>query len=447
MAFWRITLRSALLGSALITGGCGVTYISPTVRAQTEGLDVRVIETTPETILLANRQPYAPRSLPDYFRQTAGAGGLAPGAGALPDPPAIPDAAGPRAVELRAPPPFDRGPYMIGVGDTIRLATRGQADGPDSVSGSATTQDLRQEYQVRDDGTVAIPEIGSIAVAGVPVDIAEERIFQRMIDFGLDPTFSVEIAGFNSQRLSVGGAVGSAQVLPLGLTPVTLTEALAQAGGLTVPDPQFAAIRIFRDGVLYQIPLADYLARDDLQRLPLANGDLVYVDTTYDLDRALRYYESQIGVIALRRSSQAQALAELQSEIGLRGALLAEQRDNFLARVDLGAEARDYVYLAGEVRNQARWPLPYDRQATLADVLFDNGGFPTATGNPAQIYVLRASPDPAEFGAVTAWHLDATNAASLTLATRLQMRPDDIVFVEEQPITSWGRALDQFFPR
>ena len=28
----------------------------------------------------------------------------------------------------------------------------------------------------------------------------------------------------------------------------------------------------------------------------------------------------------------------------------------------------------------------------------------------------------------------------------MQMRPNDIVFIEEQVITKWGRALQQLFP-
>ena len=79
-------------------------------------------------------------------------------------------------------------------------------------------------------------------------------------------------------------------------------------------------------------------------------------------------------------------------------------------------------------------------------MLYGNGGFSTETGNPAQIYVMRASSNPAEFGAVTAWHLDARNPVSITLATNFEMRPDDIVFVQEQPITVWSRTVDQFFP-
>jgi polysaccharide export outer membrane protein len=79
-------------------------------------------------------------------------------------------------------------------------------------------------------------------------------------------------------------------------------------------------------------------------------------------------------------------------------------------------------------------------------VLYDSGGFSPATGNPSQIYVLRAATDPAAFGAVTAWHLDARNAVVFTLATKFEMRPDDIVFVEEQPITTWNRTIQQSIP-
>jgi len=74
------------------------------------------------------------------------------------------------------------------------------------------------------------------------------------------------------------------------------------------------------------------------------------------------------------------------------------------------------------------------------------GGFRTKEANARNIYVLRPSTDPAEFGAVTVWHLDAANAVNMTLATRMQMRPNDIVFVEKQPITKWNRVVQQIVP-
>lgn len=133
-------------------------------------------------------------------------------------------------------------------------------------------------------------------------------------------------------------------------------------------------------------------------------------------------------------------------EFSLRSSQLNEARENYQARVALGADYRDYVYLAGEVGEQARFPLPYDRRAVLSDALFENGGIASTTGDISQVYVLRASDDPAEFGAVTAWHLDARNAANFALAAQFELRPDDTIFVAQQPITRWDRALSQFVP-
>ena len=73
-------------------------------------------------------------------------------------------------------------------------------------------------------------------------------------------------------------------------------------------------------------------------------------------------------------------------------------------------------------------------------------GVTVETGDVSQIYVLRASSDPREFGAVTAWHLDARNAANYALSTKFELRPDDIVFVAQQPITKWNRAVAQVVP-
>ncbi len=434
-----------LSGTALVLSGCGVSYISPEVSEQAQGLDVRVLPITAENVLFANRAPYSPRSLPAAFSQVAGVG-TPRGMGALPDAPQIPTEV-PRALELRVPPAVTIPPYQIGVGDQVRLATRNDQPGAiDPLLMATTAQSQRTDYVVRDDGAIAIPQVGPVQIAGLTLEDAEAIIFQRLIEAGLDPTFSLEISGFNSKRASVGGNVGSPALVPITLNTLNLGEALTAAGGISVQDRQFASIRIYRDGTLYQIPLEDFYRDNSLQRIPVIEGDAIYVDTSYDLDRALSYYESQIGVIALRRQDRTAALAELQTEVSLRRGNLDEQRSVFQARTNLGAEPRDYVYLTGEFRNNARWALPYEQQASLADVIYDNGGFNTATGNPAQIYVLRASTNPAEFGAVTAWHLDARNPATITLATRFQMRPDDVVFIEEQPITRWNRALQQAFP-
>ncbi|EYD78218.1 Polysaccharide export protein [Rubellimicrobium mesophilum DSM 19309] len=435
-----------LLVSALGLSGCGLTYVSPLVRDEADD-GVAVVDMTGESVPLANRAPYAPRELPDAFAQVAG-GGSPRGLGALPDEPDFPDLE-PGELELRVPPPATPGPYRIGVGDVIQLATRATpTETLDSVvTGEVAGQEVRQDYTVRDDGTVSVPQVGAVQVGGLTVEDAEQRLFEQFIEAGLDPNFSLEISGFNSQTITVGGAVGTPTALPVTLNLPSLDEALTAAGGVQGTTPEYASIRIYRDGTLYQIPYESYRQRGDLRGVQLLPGDAVFVDTSYDLERAQDYYAQQIQAAGLSRQARTAALTELSTEIGLRRAALEEARDVFRARAELGEETRDYVYLAGEVATQGRYPLPYGRRATLADALYDSGGgFDTETGNPSQIYVLRASADPATTEPVTAWHLDARNAANLILATQFEMRPNDIVFIEEQPITRWNRAFQQFFP-
>ena len=65
-------------------------------------------------------------------------------------------------------------------------------------------------------------------------------------------------------------------------------------------------------------------------------------------------------------------------------------------------------------------------------------------GDVSQIYVLRGPTKDEEFrGGITAWHLDAINAINLVYAVYFQLCPKDIIFVEEQPVTRWDRAMSQ----
>lgn len=436
--------KALLLGTFLATGACGVTYHSPSVKQQAQGAEVRVVALTAQTVLVANRAAYTPRSLPDVFSQVTYPGQMK-GLGALPEPPMHPGDAGP-ALETRLPPSLNPEPYRIGVGDVLLLATKSAASTVEQLTGLLAAQNQRQGYTVRDDGAIAIPDIGPVTLAGMTLDEAEAKLFQVLVENQIDPAFSLEVSEFNSRRVSVGGAVRNPAVVPITLNPLNLSEALAAVGGLTAKDREYASIRLYRNGTLYQIPLETFVKRPELGKILLTDGDAIFVDTSYDLDRAMEYYTQTLRATELKRNARYTAWQELQAEMSMRRQVQMDLRDNYRTREEMGGNKRDHVYLAGEVRNQGRFVLPYNQQVTLADVLYEKGGFNTATGNPAQIYVLRASSDPEEFGAVTAWHLDARNAINITLATRMEMRPNDVIFIEEQPITKWGRALQQMFP-
>ena len=439
----RLTL--ALLLTAALTA-CGVAYQSPDVIAgSSDASKVRVVPVTAESVMVANRSGFTPQTLPAIFNQTAGSSGLR-GAGATPLPVSTPETR-PQALETRVPPAADPGPYRIGVGDVVLLATPQTGGTVEELTGLLAAQNRRQGYTVQDDGAIAIPDVGRVEIAGQTLEDAEALLFQRLVENQIDPTFSLEIAEFNARKVSIGGAVARPTVAPIRLTPLFLDQALAQAGGVTADDLDFASVRIYRDGSLFQIPLSRLYADSGLQRIQLIDGDSVFVDTEFELEKASAYFEEQIRLAEFRQNARSAALNELATEVSLRRASLQEARSNFQTRLDLGGVKRDYVYLTGEVGSQSRFALPFNQRASLADALYDGaGGVPTTTGNVREIYVLRGSQNPREFAAVTAWHLDARNAANLLLATRFELRPNDVIFVAEQPVTRWSRVVTQITP-
>ncbi|MFW2542756.1 polysaccharide biosynthesis/export family protein [Primorskyibacter sp. 2E107] len=426
--------------------GCDVVYQSPSVNPlNDDDTKVRVVQMTPETVLSANRSAYRPKQLPGVFFAAAGAGANPRGSGALPRPFEDPGRAS-SLLETRVPPQVTDAPYRIGVGDVLLLATPQSGNTVEQLTGLLAASNSRQGYTVQDDGAIAIPNVGRVQVRGMTIDQAEAELFQRLVENQIDPTFSLEIAEFNSRKVSIGGAVAQPAVASIGLTPLYLDEALAAAGGVNAENLDYASVRIYRDGTLYQIPLNELYSNRGLQRTRLQAGDSVFVDTELQLGQAQAYFEQEIRTAQFRQSARINALNELQAEVNIRRNAMQDTRQNYLTRLELDSVERDYVYLTGEVSEQSRYPLPFGKTASLADALYSNGGVPTETGNVREIYVLRGSEDAREFGAVTAWQLDGRNAANFMLATRFQLRPNDVIFVSEQPVTRWSRVIRQITP-
>jgi len=430
--------KQMLAVACLSLSACGVVYVAPSLDDQAGDLDVTVVALTSETVKSANASSYRPKQLPASFTQNAGGGGALKGAGALPDP-VLEAQFKPLPVETRLPPLEAVTPYVIGVGDVLVLATVQAATSIEELSGLLAAQNRRQGYTVQDDGAIAIPDVGRVQMAGLDLEEAEVAVFQALVENQLDPTFSIEVAEFNSKRVTVGGAVAQSAIVPITLTPLKLQEAIAAAGGAIAPDPEFTTIRLYRDGTLYQMPLAALPGSD----VTLKAGDSVFVDTEFELAKAQAYFEEQIRLTQVRQNARTQALAELQAEVGLRRGALAEDRQNYLARLEADAVPRDYVYLSGEVAKQGRYPLPFGRDASLADAMFDGSAGPLPdSGDPREIYVLRAN----KSGDVTAYNLDGSNAVNMVLATQLELRPNDIIFVGQQPVTKWNRVVQQLVP-
>jgi polysaccharide export outer membrane protein len=453
-------LRTITWGAALLAlTGCGVIYTAPSVddgvpygTANGTDFDVAVVSLTYESAAAANMEPYVPARLPLAFQP--GAGAVAAASLRTPRLPALPPAtarasARPGFVPDNFPPLTEPEPYRIGVSDVLLLSVNGYAT-LESLPGLISAQSKRQGYIVQDDGAIAIPDAGRIRVAGMTLQDAEAEIFQALVAAGIDPSFSLEIAEFNSQRVSVGGMVGQPALVPITLKPLYLHEAIGLAGGVAAEDPSATKVQIFRGGSTYQIGLERFLSDPAARRVVMRDGDSVYIGSEYREAEAQRYFEEQLR---LRREqlSGTEFLLQIEQLRSQNAATeqqrLADQRALFKDRLELGAVERHYAYRTGEVRKPGRVPLPFERSMNLADVLFDEGGVDIKFADYGEIYVLRAETDPQRNGGLTAFHLDAGNAVNLAIATRMQIRPNDVVFVAEQPVTSWNRAFSQILPQ
>lgn len=440
-ALGSFALRFLTLTMVVWLSGCGLVYHAPSVPL--DDPNVTVVDMNTSSIRDANASKYRPKALPAVFHQTTPAPNVSARQASLPTPPVQAEPRPNFDLPMRLPPQLQPRPYEIGIGDVVVIATQSGGTTVEELSGLLAAQNRRQGYTVQDDGAIAVPNVGRIQVAGLTIEEAEAEVFQSLVRNGVDPTFSIEIAEFNSKKVAVGGNVTNPTIIAITLTGLTLEEAITKAGGFSVNDPQFASIRIYRDGTLYQIPLQEYQNRSSIRKLRLKDEDSIFVDTIYELDRAQDYFEQQITINQARANARAQSLAELRAEMEMRRSQLNEKRQNFQARLELGAVDRDYVYVVGEVSQATRVPLPFEQKAVLADVLFGETNVDFRTANPAEIYVLRGVKGSDQ---VVAYKLDARNATKLVLATQMELRPNDIIFVAQQPVTKWNRVVTQITP-
>jgi polysaccharide export outer membrane protein len=123
----------------------------------------------------------------------------------------------PRAVDL--PPPIEV--TTLGVGDVFDLRIVGEDKLPVS-------------FTVAPDGTVDLPYIHRVEVAGLEPQQLSELIRKKLVDGGflVDPSVSISMKEYNSKRIEVIGEVTKPGSIPL-VPGMTLLRAISISGGFT----------------------------------------------------------------------------------------------------------------------------------------------------------------------------------------------------------------------
>lgn len=163
---------------------------------------------------------------------------------------------------------------------------------------------LTRSVALRSDGTVTLPYLEDVEVAGLTTIQIREKLESLYSRYYREPKILVSVSGFNSKHIYVWGEVGTPRAVSYS-GYMTLRDALGQAGGVTTR----AAIRrvkvirgdpehpeIFRSDVYKML-----LEGDTTQDVSLAENDVVRVPPTvlawigYRVDEVLFPFRSLLG--------------------------------------------------------------------------------------------------------------------------------------------------------
>lgn len=296
----------------------------------------------------------------------------------------------------------------IGVGDIIGMTIfEAQGGGlflPQDAGARQGNFVQLPAQQVNRDGTLTVPFGGEIRAVGLTPAQLERSIAAKIAGRALEPQVIVTVQDRRSNEVTVTGDVNTS--VRFGVDPggSRLLGAIARAGGPRFPTYE-SVVTLQRGHSSEHALLADILD-DPKQNIELEQNDSVIV--THEP----RYF------------------------------------------VALGA-----VGQSASVGTQLNNRFPFaDRHLSLADAIARAGGLSDSQANPAAVFLFRFEhpdilrdlgvnvPADAKRNIPTVYRADFTNASSLFLANEVQMRPNDMIFVSNAPLTDYQKFLSIILP-
>ena len=236
---------------------------------------------------------------------------------------------------------------------------------------------------VGQDGNIILAGVGKVTAIGKTLDELEKEVYQ--LTERLPDSLNalqLEISGFSSKNALISIPNQSNGVIPITNKNISLEQILIDKGVAT-DGKSVVRIKLDRKGNQYSFTLGALL-NNDKNTVRLEPNDRIIIDI-------LSYKPSK-------------------------------------------------VFILGGVKPNIVNIDPMQRQ-TLADILFTPGGvLDSPSAKRSEVYLLRGK------NPVKAFHLDAQNPARLLVANALELRPNDILYVAEQPIMSFNRTLAAIVP-
>ena len=281
----------------------------------------------------------------------------------------------------------------VDVTPPVDISTKTDANNM-NVRKNKQQSNLNNAFFVNSRGNIFYPYLGSIHVQGKTVSGIRKLITQKMRHDFPNPQVTVDIASFNSQRVTVTGAVIKPTMIPVTNVPLTVLTAVTEAGGP------------IRCGATTKLSNAETFCAD-LHDVEIKRNN-----------RTVKVNLNQLT--AIDGSSNNWIL-----------------KDGDVVYVPNNNSSR--IFVLGAVNS----PNPYnmiDGRMTLREALGDAQGM-MITSNPKYTYVIRDYNNNPQI-----FILNLESPDALNLAGEFSLKPGDVVYVSLSALSNFNEIINEVTP-
>jgi len=214
--------------------------------------------------------------------------------------------------------------YRIGAGDVLYITVW---DHPELTVPAGAQQQLNAAGRlVQADGSLFYPYVGKVPAAGMTPTELRDELSRKLARYVESPQVDVSILTYASQRVWVTGATARPAIVPLTVVPLTLNDAVSNAG-FNPAEADLSGVRLTRGDTTYTLDMTAlagdtiYLAANDNIYVPFLDAKEVFVVGEVNFPGAQNFKTGSITLSqALGRSrGLAQATANGNAVYVIRG--------------------------------------------------------------------------------------------------------------------------------